>query len=53
MRLYEFLIKNNMLSEQQCGFRPKSTKIQALIAFVHKVTTAVENKEYSTGVILD
>ena len=52
-RLEEFVTKNNILCEQQYGFRANRTTTQALIEFVETVTTAIVNKDYAIGVFLD
>ena len=49
-RLYDFIIKHNVLYDQQYGFRKNRTTSMALTDLVEQITTAVENKEYSVVV---
>ncbi len=42
-RLDEFVTKNNVLYEQQYGFRNQRTMAYALTKFVDVITTAAEN----------
>ena len=52
-RLDDFITKQNILCDQQYGFRKNRTTTLALLDFVAEITTAIENKQYVVGVFLD
>ena len=51
-RLDDFIRKDNVLYEQQYGFRANRTTLFALTEFVEEITMALENN-YAGGVFLD
>ena len=52
-RLYSFLEKYSILSENQFGFRPKHSTIDAIIQFTNHITEGFKNKETSIGLFCD
>ena len=52
-RLQNYLIKNNILTNNQFGFRCKHDTSMAVIEMVDKISTAIDNSEYSAGVFID
>ena len=52
-RLMSYLNKHDILKENQYGFTTKHSTQQAIIQLVDKITTAIEQKEYTIGLFLD
>ena len=52
-RLISYLNKHHILSDHQYGFRAKRSTQQAIIELVDKITSAIENNEYTIGIFLD
>ena len=52
-RIFKFITDNNVLSNNQYGFRPGHSTSHALISFVNKVASAVDYNNYLAGVFLD
>ena len=52
-RLYSFLEKYSILSENQFGFRPKHSTIDAIIQFTNQITEGFKNKKTSVGLFCD
>ena len=51
-RLIDFLDRNNILSENQFGFRSGRSTIQATMLITDKIQRAIEEKLYSCGIFL-
>ena len=49
----KYLIKNNILSNNQFGFRCKHDASMEVIEMVNKISIAIDNSEYSAGVFID
>ena len=52
-RLVDFLTKCNIIKKNQYGFRAGHSTSSALIDFIHKVISAIENGEVLLGLFLD
>ena len=52
-RLIDFLDRNDILSENQLGFRSGRSTIQATMLITDKIQRAIEEKLYSCGIFLD
>ena len=52
-RLTQFIDKNNILSKHQYGFRQNRSTEHAIIDFVDKITTAIDQGKFSVGIFLD
>mgnify|MGYP001553100430 CR=1 FL=1 len=52
-RVYSFLQENNILSENQFGFRKGYSTEMALSSFVEKITTSLDKGQHTIGVFLD
>ena len=52
-RLKQFIDKNNILSKHQYGFRQNRSTEHAIIDFVDKITTAIDQGKFSVGIFLD
>ena len=52
-RLTQFIDKNNILSKHQYGFRKNRSTEHAIIDFVDKITTAIDQGKFSVGIFLD
>ena len=52
-RAITFLNKNNILSNNQYGFRAGHSTQQVVIELVDKISQAIERKEYTVGLFLD
>ena len=52
-RLLNFLNKYNILSINQFGFRKNHSTSLALIHLYDKISTAIDNREYTVGIFLD
>lgn len=53
IRLYSFLVKQNLLYDYQFGFLPRRSTTQATLHFVNQVTEAFEKNHYESGIFLD
>lgn len=52
-RLISYIEKNNILNENQYGFRNKHSTSMAILDFVEKISTALDNGLSTTGIFLD
>ena len=52
-RLTKYLDKNNLLSDNQYGFRKGHSSYMALLDMHNSVTSSIERSEYAIGVFLD
>ena len=52
-RLYDYLTKYHILFDNQYGFRKQHSTALALIHLYDKLSTAIDNKEYTMGVFID
>ena len=52
-RLIKFLEKNNVLFENQFGFRAKHSTDHAVLCIIDKIQKAIEGRNYSCGIFLD
>ena len=52
-RLLHFITKCNIINNNQYGFRAGHSTSSALIDFVHKVGSAIDNEETTIGLFLD
>jgi len=52
-RLLDFISQNDILSKNQYGFRKNISTSMALIDLVDKISTSIENNEYTIGIFLD
>jgi len=52
-RAITFLNKNNILSNNQYGFRAGHSTQQVVIELVDKISQTIERNEYTVGLFLD
>ena len=52
-RLMCFLEAKRILIDNQYGFRPKRSTYMALMQMYDKISTAIDNNEYSVGIFID
>ena len=52
-RLIKFLEKNNILNENQFGFRSNRSTTQAILLIADKIQRAIEDKKIPCGIFLD
>ena len=52
-RLKKFLEKNNILNENEFGFRSNRSTTQAILLIADKLQRAIEDKKISCGIFLD
>ena len=52
-RLIDYIHKNRILTDCQCGFRSYVSTNHAIIVLVDKITKAIENNEFTVGIFLD
>ena len=52
-RIYSFLQQNNILNENQFGFRKGYSTEMALSSFIEKITSSLDKGQHSVGVFLD
>ena len=52
-RLIKFLEKNNILNENEFGFRSNRSTTQAILLIADKLQRAIEDKKISCGIFLD
>ena len=45
--------KNAVISENQFGFRSNHSTLMAILGMVDKITTAMDNRQFSVGVFVD
>ena len=50
-RVLKFLKKNNILSDNQYGFRKHHSTSYALTCLYDKISSAIDNKEYTVGIL--
>ena len=53
VRLYNYLVKYSILFDNQYGFRKNHSTSLALIHLYEKLSSAMDNKEYTLGVFID
>ena len=53
VRLYNYLVKYSILFDNQYGFRKNHSTSLALIHLYEKLSSAIDNKEYTLGVFID
>ena len=53
IRLFDFVIKNEILSPHQYGFRPTRSTYMAINDLYCKITDDLYNKQHSLGIFLD
>ena len=46
-------VKHNFLSDNQYGFRKHHSTAYALACLYDKISSAIENKEYTVGIFID
>ena len=52
-RLLEYINKNNILFQNQYGFREKHSTFMALLKRIDDISHEVNNKIYSIGIFID
>ena len=52
-KLYKFLEDNNILFENQFGFRKHNSTIHALIQITEKIKSSIENGKFGCGIFID
>ena len=52
-RLLHYLNKQNVLFDNQYGFRKNHSTLQALTDLLEKIATAFDNKKFTIGILLD
>ena len=52
-RLVDYINKHDILTSCQYGFRNKHSTNHAIIELFDKITTAIENNEFTVGIFLD
>ena len=52
-RVIAFLNKHNILFKNQFGFRQGHSTSSAILELIHKITQAIENKEFTLSVFID
>ena len=53
LRLEQFLISNEILSNCQYGFRSSMSTVHAALELIESISTAVDNKKHCAGVFID
>ena len=53
VRALSFLYKENLLYEQQFGFRPKHSTTHAIISITDKIREALDKGKFACGVFVD
>ena len=53
LRLQQFLISNEILSNCQYGFRSCMSTVHAALELIESISTAVDNKKHCAGVFID
>ena len=49
----KFFFNHNIFSDFQFGFREKHSTIHAILTFIHKAATAIDNHYHTIGIFLD
>lgn len=52
-RLWDFIKANNIITQNQYGFRDKHSTFMALLNLIDKITEEIENKKFNVGIFLD
>ena len=52
-RTYSFILNNDILSDQQFGFRKKLSTEMALLSAIDRITKAIEDKKHTIGLFID
>lgn len=52
-RLYDFILKTNILFPSQHGYRSGHSPALSLLSMQDKISNAIENNEYSLGIFFD
>jgi len=52
-RFYDFFLSNQLLNDNQYGFRPEHSTYMALLRLIDKVSQKMDDKFYSVGIFLD
>ena len=52
-RLINYLDVNNIIVDNQYGFRKEHSTYMALLKMINDITNELENKNYSLGVFID
>ena len=52
-RLINYLDANNIIVDNQYGFRKEHSTYMALLKMINDITNELENKNYSLGVFID
>ena len=52
-RLYQFLQGNNILFQNQFGFRKNNSTSFALIEITEKIKQTIDDKKYGCGIFID
>ena len=52
-RLIDYINENQILYKYQCGFQKEKSTYMALIVILDKISAALDNGDYVTGVFLD
>ena len=53
VRLYAFMEENNILFENQFGFRKQNSTVHALIQITEQIRSSIENGKYGCGIFID
>ena len=53
LRTVKFFFNHNIFSDFQFGFREKHSTIHAVLTFIHKAATAIDNHYHTIGIFLD
>ena len=53
VRLYAFMDENNILFENQFGFRKQNSTLHALIQITEQIRSSIENGKYGCGIFID
>lgn len=53
IRLSSFIKKHKLINEHQYGFQENRSTEMAVIELVEKLTSAIENNNYSIGIFID
>lgn len=52
-RIWTFINKNKIISDNQYGFRSKHSTYMAILNLIDKITAQIENKNFNIGIFLD
>ena len=53
LRTVKFFLNHNIFSDFQFGFREKHSTVHAILTFIHKVASALDNHLHTIGIFLD